>query len=188
MPLLHWLDPVDFSRQSWRNGAGSTLELARDARDDWRWRISVAVLETDTRFSALPQTRRLFVPLDSPLQLGFDDREPVDVARLQVLAFAGDAAPSCTLPHGPGRAFNVMLRDEARATLIARPLLGTMLLPTTPGTRWLVYPAAGQLTLQCADERLALAAGEAAWAAPGDGLRCLIEGAGDVVLVRLDAD
>lgn len=188
MASLRWLDPADFERQSWRNGAGSTLELARDARPDWRWRISVAVLESDTRFSAWAGTRRLFAPLDSPLQLAFGDREATEIARLQVLAFDGEEAPACTLPHGPGRAFNLMLRGAADAALIARPLLGSMLLPATAGIRWLVYPAAGQLQLQCADERLALAAGEAAWVTPRAGQRCLIEGAGDIVLVRLGED
>lgn len=187
MPLQR-IDPSTFTEQTWANGAGRTLELARDIQAD-RWRLSVARIETDADFSPLPGIDRQFTPLDQPVHLHFGDDRPLHVHRLQVVRFDGGAPPRCTLPEGSSRAFNFMLRADAAtdAKLIARPLLGTMLIVPEPGSRWFVYVASGQARLSQNGSRLALESGDAAWIDHAPAARTLIEGASDLLLVRLPA-
>lgn len=182
--MLQRLDHADVVPQLWRNGAGSTLELACDTATPWRWRLSVAQLERDAPFSAWPGVQRLFTPLDRPLRLHFPEQPPRLVARLQVIAFDGAACPHCTLPEGSGRALNLMLRGGLQGRLIARPLQGTMYLPLETDSQWLLYAAAGSVIASDDDVRLSLQAGEAARIAGCQG-RLLLDGAGDLVLAQL---
>nr|WP_277344504.1 HutD family protein [Oleiagrimonas sp. C23AA] len=178
--------PGPFQPEAWANGGGLTTELAREPEvDDWHWRASVAQIEQPGEFSTLPGVQRLLVPLDAPLTLHHDD-QPSPVARLAVHRFDGAGRTRCELPQGPSRAFNLMLRHGHRAQLLARPLLGTQWLPPA---RWLVYLAAGRAQLSEADgDRLTLDTDQPVWVQPGAGRRVLIDGAGDLVLARLDPD
>lgn len=184
------LQPVPasaFREQPWANGGGSTTELAAGPdREQWQWRISLARIEAPGMFSAFPGVRRQLAPLDGGLQLDFAAGRSMVARRLQVMRFDGDPPPSCRLPDGPGRDFNLMLRDGAEGELLLRPLTGSMVLPPRPTARWFVYMLAGQATLDAGDERLTLAAGAAAWAHPVPGTRVAIDGGGEIALVRLD--
>lgn len=184
---LQRVDPAGFLRQPWANGGGITTELAAGPdRARWRWRISVAQVERAGGFSALPGVRRQIAPLDVSLRLHFPDGRDVTLNRLQVLAFDGDPPPRCELPDGPGRDVNLMLRDGAAGTLIARPLTGSMLLPGDGAQRWFAWLPTGHARLAQGADSLELAAGEAAWVEPG-GENARLEGAGEIVLARLDA-
>lgn len=58
------IDPREVEPEPWRNGAGSTRELASEtsvARTQWR--VSLAELDDDADSSGLPGMERLFVPL-----------------------------------------------------------------------------------------------------------------------------
>jgi len=59
------LTPADVTPVPWRNGAGTTRELASSAGPDggFRWRISLADLARDAPFSSFPATDRLFTAL-----------------------------------------------------------------------------------------------------------------------------
>jgi environmental stress-induced protein Ves len=185
---LHAVPAASFREQPWANGGGGTTELAAGPDPQhWQWRISLARIEQPGAFSAFPGVRRQLAPLDGGLQLDFADGREVVARRLQVVHFAGDPPPSCRLPDGPGRDFNLMLRDGCDGELLLRPLLGHMVLLARPDTRWFVYLLAGSATLTADAERLALGMGEAAWAAPAPGKRVVIDGAGEIALVRLPA-
>lgn len=176
--------------EPWANGAGSTTVILREPDDaDWTIRMSVARVEHDGPFSDLPGTRRVLVPLDGPMTLRFPDGRELTGARFQALQFSGAPAPVGILPEGPTRDFNLMLRGRARGEVLPRTLVDTMVVPSEPGLRWLVYLDAGRATVHVgADTRLALNPHDAALVTPGGAMGPVrVDGAGEMVLVRLYA-
>jgi environmental stress-induced protein Ves len=146
-------------------------------------------VEQEGPFSELPDTRRTLVPLDAPMRLRFPDGSERGGVRFQVLEFDGSPAPVGLLPQGATRDFNLMLRGEARAEVLARTLVDSMMLPVASGVRWLVYLDSGRAAVSAgAGEALALNPRDAALVMPDGGPgRWLVEGAGEVVLVKLYA-
>ncbi|WP_049623213.1 HutD/Ves family protein [Frateuria defendens] len=188
MSVLRPLAPGARRAQRWANGRGSTLELDRDsAGEDWRWRLSVAQVDADGPFSPYPDTRRLLAPLDAPLTLAFAGGREHRLPRLATFAFDGADAPQAGLPEGPTRVVNLMLRGAAQGELIARPLHGLMLLPATPGWRWFVHLLAGHAEVHADGETRALQPDESLWLDPRPGQRLLVDGGGELVLVKLFA-
>ncbi|MDW5375782.1 HutD family protein [Halomonas sp. HP20-15] len=99
------LEPV-----AWRNGGGVTRELARGPAHEAGpgWRVSLAELERAGPFSAFAGLARHFTVIGAhPVTLMLAGRR-VELAPLESLAFAGDAAVDCLLPDGPSRALNLM--------------------------------------------------------------------------------
>lgn len=176
--------------EPWANGAGSTTVILREPDDaDWRIRISVAMVEQEGPFSELPGTRRTLVPLDAPMTLRFPDGSERRGARFDVLQFDGSPAPMGILPEGATRDFNLMLRGDARGEVLARTLIDSMMLPAEAGVRWLAYLDSGHARLSVdAGEPVALNPHDAALViADGTPARTLVEGAGEIVLVKLYA-
>jgi environmental stress-induced protein Ves len=176
--------------EPWANGAGTTTVILREPDDDrWRIRVSVAKVEHEGPFSELPGTSRVLVPLDAAMTLRFPDGAGLHAARFGMLRFAGAPAPAGVLPEGPTRDFNLMLRNGARGEVLPRTLVDTMVLLPEPGARWLVYLDSGLATLRTAgDDPLALAPKDAALVKDhATSVRTMIEGAGEIVLVKLYA-
>lgn len=171
--------------EAWANGAGATtvLDSGPDAAA-WRWRLSIARIECDADFSALPGVRRQFAPLDAPVTLIFPHEREKPLLRLETFRFDGADAPHARLGDGPTRAFNLMLRDDAEGELIARPLAGAMVLPLAPGTRWFFHQLAGHARLGIAGENVRAEQDTSLWIEATGTLR--IEGGGEVLLVRID--
>lgn len=116
------LDPSRVDPSPWRNGAGTTRELAAatDPAGELLWRISVADLDRGSAFSTFPDTDRLFVAL-GPLRLTVDGADRVLQAGDQ-MRFDGEAAVTATVA-APTRALNVMTRRgrfHAEVTLHTR--------------------------------------------------------------------
>ncbi|MDE3142149.1 MAG: HutD family protein [Pseudomonadota bacterium] len=171
--------------EPWANGAGTTTVLAIGPDPlAWQWRISIARDDRAAAFSVYPDTLRQLTPLDGRLQLRFSAAHaPATMAidRLQVVRFDGAAAPRAALPDGPTRVFNLMTRAGTTATLLARPLVGALLLPDAP--RWFVHVFAGNAELhQTGDDRLDLQIDDSAWASGA----CRLSGHGEIVLARFD--
>lgn len=103
------LDPERVAPVPWRNGGGVTRELAtRDDDDgDLLWRISLASLEKDARFSTFPGMDRIFVALGD-LDLVVDG-STVRVQRRDQIRFRGEADVQVSLDY-PTQALNVMMR------------------------------------------------------------------------------
>jgi environmental stress-induced protein Ves len=181
--MPHRLPPPLLRDEPWPNGAGTTTVLAAHPDNDaWRWRISIARVEQAAPFSDYPGVQRQLAALDGRLDLHFAGAAARHLARLQVTRFAGAPAPAATLPDGPTRVFNLMTRAGVDAILIARPLVGDMLLPAAP--HWLAHLAAGSATLQQGDQVLQLHAGDTAMSAGGGRLYSH----GEVLLVRFDSE
>ncbi|MFK2872861.1 HutD/Ves family protein [Dyella lipolytica] len=186
MSRLSLVPVTSLRTQAWANGAGTTTVIANGPDDThWQWRLSIADIAQACTFSPYPDTRRQFVALDAPLQLHFDDGRDVLLLRLSVTHFDGADAPHASLPEGPTRAFNLMLRGATEGALIARPLNGSMWLPLRAQWRWFVHLLSGRADVHADDERIAMDAGSSLWIDAQPGERVRIEGGGELVLIQL---
>ncbi len=190
MPALHPIPRSAQREEAWANGAGVTRVILREPDDgNWRVRISVATVAHEGPFSALPDTRRMLVPLDAPMTLRFPDGRELAGARFGVLRFDGTPAPLGLLPGGPTRDFNLMLRDGARGEVYPRPLTGSIVLPPETDVRWLLYLDSGSAAVETGSGApLALNPHDAVLVPAGAGSpRTVVEGSGEIVLVKLYA-
>lgn len=187
MARLTAIDRADIRATVRADGGVDTVFAAGPATADWRWRLAMTRAEPGAPCAGPTDAERLLVPLDADLLLDAGERR---AARLGVVRLApGD--PAQVAPHAdPTRVFSLALRDGAHGELLARPLLGSMLLFAAPGERWFVYPVAGRATLRSAGAALTLEAHAPAWAAftRDSGERAMLEGSGEIVLARLAAD
>ncbi|MEO3937144.1 HutD family protein [Dermatophilaceae bacterium Soc4.6] len=98
----------------WRNGRGSTRELAKRllgvVGPDFVWRISVAEVTEDAEFSTFPGVERTIVPIWGQ-GVGVDvDGAHSQVGLFETFAFSGEAQ-TCAQPlGGPSRVLNVMTK------------------------------------------------------------------------------
>ena len=122
MPLeaLH-LTPDDARLVPWKNGRGVTRELAlwpEDAREDWAWRLSRALVDAAGPFSAFPGCERVLTVTSGPgLVLAHGAAAPRARLRpLEPYRFSGEWATTAELVGGPVEDFNVITRvGRARA-------------------------------------------------------------------------
>ena len=189
--VVRHLPSTGYLEQRWRNGGGSTREIARhpDGADHWLWRLSIARVESDGPFSSFPGIdRHLLLLSGNGLRLRFDD------GTLQVLMpphgalrFAGDVAVHGELIDGPVTDFNLMWRrDAVDAQLWHRPLVGPMVVFVDPGERWVVYLIAGQARFVDGSGAPALEAGDTALLGASQGrARAVLDGGGEVLLVKI---
>ncbi len=116
-PLL--LTPADCRRVPWRNGMGTTTEIAVEALDDARflWRVSIADVAAAGPFSNFSGYDRLIAVIDGVgMALTVDGGDPVVRRRMDpAFAFSGDATVDCALLDGAIRDFNLMV-NRASAT------------------------------------------------------------------------
>ena len=201
MPTLQAIPRAAQRDEPWANGAGTTTVVWREPdAADWRVRVSVARVDHDGPFSELADTHRTLVPLDAPMTLRWADGHELHAPRFGTLRFVGAPAPTGILPAGSTRDFNLMLRADARGEVLARTLVDAMLLAQEPGAgserallvqplRWLVYLDSGRATLRIeGGAELTLNPRDAALVIPdGTAARVLLEGAGEIVLVKLYA-
>jgi environmental stress-induced protein Ves len=193
MTRLSLLSPSDYQRTRWKNDGGWTTEIARSADDSsagFRWRISIAEIERDGPFSSFPGIARDLLLLDgNGIELDIDDAPPRRLARrFERVHFEGEARVDCRLLAGPTRDYNVMARrDAVRADVVARPLVGPMVIFPEAGCEWFVHVLAGEANLRAGGrvERLAASASLLADFRDSAGERIVIEGGGEIVLVKL---
>jgi len=178
-------------RERWKNDGGWTTELARstDGGLDFRWRVSIAEIEGDGPFSAFPGIERDLLLLDgSGIELDIDGAPPRRLRqRFERVHFAGESEVGCRLLAGPTRDFNVMARrDAVQAEVVARPLVGSMLIFAEHGTEWFVHVLAGHASARSADGELLLGTGDSLHAdfRGADRERVVLDGGGELVLVK----
>lgn len=116
------LDPADFTAMPWRNGKGTTLELAREDGVDGAmlWRLSSADVVEAGAFSPFPGVDRILMLTEGD---GFDlDFGPhgrvAPVEPLEPVHFSGDWTTRADNVRGPSRDLNVMVaRGQATAVV-----------------------------------------------------------------------
>lgn len=111
--MIQILTSADYKTMPWKNGLGSTIELARDAGQDMQqflWRISMADVSTNGPFSIFPDRQRLLSILEGEgLRLNFVQRGLQQTVRgLDVCAFSGEDVIESVLLDGPVRDFNLI--------------------------------------------------------------------------------
>lgn len=119
MPRLTRITPADHIHMPWKNGKGSTAEIAvrrPPGNDRFLWRLSRAQVPEDGPFSDFSGYDRTLVLLEgSKLGLDFGAGR---AARLEApfahASFAGDWPTVATLAAGPVADLNIMT-DRARA-------------------------------------------------------------------------
>lgn len=116
LPYFQFLGPPDYRVMPWKNGRGTTTEIAIHppsadlAGTPFDWRVSMADVNQDGDFSLFPgYDRSILVAQGAGMELDFDAAPGV---RLQgagaMTAFSGDWRTQCRLLDGPVRDFNVM--------------------------------------------------------------------------------
>jgi len=109
----------------WKNGAGTTTEIAidppgADVAGRFRWRLSIADVEQSGPFSAFPgYDRTIMVIAGRGMELAVGGGPPRRLDRpFEPFVFSGDAPADCRLLEGPIRDFNLMVeRSSARSRL-----------------------------------------------------------------------
>jgi environmental stress-induced protein Ves len=177
----HWRF-ADLSPSRWRNGGGSTYELAVEpigsSMDDFDWRVSIAAVEEPGPFSTFPGVDRILTLIDGASMQLTVDGEHHALQLLSSVHLAGESSTSCELPDGPTRDLNVMTR---RGTVSATVELSEITGPVQirPAWRLLLVVVTGQvevgqLSLQPMDGVLSSAA-----------VSTRVDGAGILAAVRL---
>ena len=106
----------DYLSMPWKNGQGSTLQLACSHTDlnDFDWRISVADVEYDGSFSFFKNKLRIISILSgNGLRLkNLNDGTEVFLSKNIIYKFSGNAPIQSTLQNGAIRDFNLIYRPE----------------------------------------------------------------------------
>lgn len=145
--MIQLLSSADYRQMLWKNGLGSTIELARDQDQcqshsqnqgqehgkelqQFLWRISMADVCSDGPFSIFPARQRLLSILDGEgLVLNFIHRGIQQTLRsTDVCAFSGDDVVESRLIAGPIRDFNLIYSAEhfdARMQKFNREVIST---------------------------------------------------------------
>lgn len=141
---LRWerIRPSEGRCMPWRNGGGSTLELAVDPpgatlATGFRWRLSSAEVGESGPFSAFPGLERWLLLLEGDgFELDFGDRGCVDLrVPLGPVHFLGDWPASATLAGGPSTDLNLMLDPQrVKATVEVIRLDRNRTFPLSDGT------------------------------------------------------
>lgn len=167
-PIIALLPATTYRAMPWRNGLGTTTEIALEPGDDDRfhWRLSIADVAQSGPFSRFDDYDRIIaVVAGAGMRLAVDGRPAVLLDQASApYGFAGDAATDCTLLDGPIRDFNLIFdRGKVRGAVVA-------MRPETPqshaidGGIILLYALAGALTVEVGSQGI--------WQVPeGDTLR-----------------
>ncbi len=115
LAMIRLLTPADFRSMPWKNGAGSTMEIAahppETGLDRFAWRVSLADVERDGPFSRFPGVDRTLVLVEGAgMRLRGSDGLAELTTPFVPHAFSGDDAIECTLVAGHCRDFNAMFR------------------------------------------------------------------------------
>ena len=111
------LRAADYKTMPWKNGMGSTTEIAihpADAKlDDFDWRVSMAHVTSDGPFSSFATIERTLLVLEgNGLNLSVEGQPITRIDRDTIHTFPGDQPTSATLVDGPIIDLNVMSRRE----------------------------------------------------------------------------
>jgi environmental stress-induced protein Ves len=163
MKLTH-LTAAGYVRQDWKNGGGTTTEIARDAdRERWWWRLSIADVQRSGPFSDFTGYRRIITLLEGRgIALTFDRAPPVVLDRVyRAIAFDGGWRTECRLLDGPVRDMNLIIDDtQVAATFEVRTLEEGASLEFAACESTLLHALRGRFQARHAGQRIALRAGE----------------------------
>lgn len=121
---LQLIDSKDLQATLWKNGGGSTREIAvfppNASFDDFVWRVSLAEVEQAGAFSSFSGIgRHIVLTRGQNMILHNRSTQHSETLRpFEAYAFAGEDIIDCELPTGPTSDFNLMVRrDQATGSI-----------------------------------------------------------------------
>lgn len=118
--MTHLLSPLAYRVMPWKNGGGTTTEIAVHPEgaswDDFLWRVGIADIRQSGPFSSFPGIDRSIMLLDCPPASGMSltiDGTNVEMVQHKFIDFAGESVTHGVLRGQAVRDFNVMSRREA---------------------------------------------------------------------------
>jgi environmental stress-induced protein Ves len=186
---MRLIERANYLSMPWKNGADSTTQIAiypPDATiDNFDWRISTAVVNTDGAFSGFPGIERsLMVLKGAGINLAVAGKQAVPLTRIST-PFTFDAGVSvhAALIDGPILDLNVMTRRDRFSHRVRRPSRLEVSLPIL-GTTVLYAQSAGvRINVGAQSSRIELG-DTAIFDADTKGLNIVSEGPGDYYLVE----
>lgn len=193
----------EYRRVRWSNDLGWTREIHAARADGfgpdiapgrdgvgvgWDWRLSIAEIERNARFSTFPGIERELVLLrGNGLRLRFDDGEAHTLQQpFERLRFDGDRGVVGELLDGPTHDFNLMWRPSCMSIeLLHRPLVGQMLFFAQPGEGWALHLLSGQAIFDPACGLPGMTAGDTALLREQRRTRFLLDGGGELLVMRM---
>ena len=145
--------PDEYRVTAWRNGAGTTAEIAHEAGDGDRfaWRLSVADVPESGPFSDYAGYERIIAVVEGAgMRLRVGESEPAMLtARSAPYAFSGNMPTVCALLAGPIRDFNLIF-DPAlvRGAVLSIDIEEETVRLPLPRATVLIYAATGDLRLE----------------------------------------
>jgi hypothetical protein len=110
------IDGSQHQTMPWKNGAGTTTEIAIDPADAdlgsrFRWRLSIASVQRSGPFSAFPGYERTIMLIEGRgMDLAVGSGPPRRLDRpFEPFVFSGDAPAECRLIEGSVRDLNLMV-------------------------------------------------------------------------------
>lgn len=148
------LTPADYRVMAWKNGAGTTTEIAVDppgaalADLSFLWRISIAEVRASGAFSLFPGYDRTILLLEGGgMMLDTPEGGAIDLAQpLRPQTFPGEWQVTGRLLTGPVRDFNLMTaRAHVTSRLDVLTLTRDRRAHCPPRAQLFVYVVAGRL-------------------------------------------
>jgi environmental stress-induced protein Ves len=188
MPITH-LSAESYRRMPWKNGAGTTTEIAvfpaGASLDEFEWRLAIADLDRSGPFSSFPGVDRLLTVLPPGRVSLTVDGVPREMTPLEVVRFAGESEVSASLAAGPARDLNLMLRrGRVDASMEAIALDGELRVPLD-GRPMVLCAIEGTVRLELGVQNTALEAPDCALVESGDEAEVTLRCDGGALLVRI---
>ncbi|MDN5755466.1 MAG: HutD/Ves family protein [Arthrobacter sp.] len=125
----HLIRFASLCAERWRNGGGSTVEIARSQPPgsgtgapapgtDWNWRLSVAEVSRAGAFSAFPGCERILTVIEGEFMLLTIDGVDHGLQKYRPFRFEGGADTGATLPEGPIRDLNLITGPGHRGHVV----------------------------------------------------------------------
>ncbi|MEP6884599.1 MAG: HutD family protein [Gammaproteobacteria bacterium] len=141
LKIIRW---ASFMASPWKNGGGITHEAIRVPANGevFRWRVSVAHIDTSGPFSQFAAHERKMVLLKGTgIELRFADGVRKSLRQVgELMEFDGANAAHCELLNGPCVDLNLMILKSGRAVVRVERVVESLAVNASPNETTLVFP------------------------------------------------
>jgi len=158
--MLNVISPAQFKQIPWKNGQGTTTELAINeggTLTDFNWRLSIASVKADGNFSDFSGYWRNLVLISGggiALQHSLNDKNKTDhlTELLQVSSFDGGSKTQGKLLSGHINDFNIMTKTESYKAEVST-YSQKEIVRIKPCDLCFVYSITAELTIESVNEK-----------------------------------